>query len=67
VKKPTWTAITSDVAENDIGLAVSLTADIIIAGAVVFSLLRRRSEIARTQSLVSRLISFAIGTGLLTT
>jgi uncharacterized membrane protein len=67
LKQPTWEAITADVGLNNSGLATSIIADIIIASAVVYVLLSKRSDIARTQNILQRLITFAIGTGLVTT
>jgi hypothetical protein len=52
---------------NNAGLVTSIIADIIIAAAVVHVLLSKRSDIARTTNILHRLITFAIGTGLLTT
>jgi uncharacterized membrane protein len=66
-KQPTWKEITADVALNNAGLATIIIADIIIASAVVYVLLSKRSDIARTQNILQRLITFAIGTGLVTT
>jgi hypothetical protein len=66
-QQPTFEAIVDKVGLNDAGLATSMIADVIIASAMVFALRSKRSDMPRTKSIMSRLITFAIGTSLLTT
>jgi len=62
-----WSNIVSHTWSTDVSLAVTVAADLIIAVAMFSTLRSHRSEFANTRQLINELISYAIGTGILTT
>jgi hypothetical protein len=66
IESPRWADLRSQTWITDVSISCSIVADIVIAATMSIVLRRRSTSYDRTRGIIQQLITYAVGTGVLT-